>query len=471
MFEATCHQFCQSVGRDTLVPVRNLDIADNVQPLQVVVKTVKRHYIFWEKAKYRPTEYKLAQLLTDTSALDVPVEQKFLLNYNRTTKFSLDGKFGAKFLDELMDVNLEAADSVSVSAKLGDITKLETNVPTLQEKLQQRKVNLSHDFVRQIRQDKKKVLCVIKSVAELADTASLSKSINQHGSVSIDEKLLESAEVGTNIEYDRGRDMVLPKKTPIAYSLSELQVSTVDGAIEVILGQGLHGGFRKTVGFDQPDTTVGHAISNQEKKLFSNDTLLHVQTILRPIISLPKEQRQKLTDSLLHLLPCLDDIYILCHMLDQADLHGDYQAALGDLERKLVTRRDVWMEILNMAGFSVNDKGVLSLSREKGAELDALGYVFDALEELETDELNLIRNCRPENTHTLLCVLDQALQGTKAILESTETSALLSDNAARKLLLHLGFSIQSQIVTPPSTLPVTMDEVYWILCALWGSFE
>lgn len=60
MFEATCHQFCQSVGRDSLVPVYNLDISDNVQPFQVVVKTVKRHYIFWEKAKYRPTEFKVS---------------------------------------------------------------------------------------------------------------------------------------------------------------------------------------------------------------------------------------------------------------------------------------------------------------------------------------------------------------------------------------------------------------------------
>lgn len=80
----------------------------------------------------------LAELLTDTSALDVPIQTKFFLNYNRTTKFSLEGKFGTKFLDELMDINLEAADSVSVSAKLGDITKQETSVPGLQEKLRQR---------------------------------------------------------------------------------------------------------------------------------------------------------------------------------------------------------------------------------------------------------------------------------------------------------------------------------------------
>ena len=59
MFAAASYQFARSVGKNTLHPVPSIDEKDNVKPFQLVVKTKKRKFIFFEKANFNPTEFQV----------------------------------------------------------------------------------------------------------------------------------------------------------------------------------------------------------------------------------------------------------------------------------------------------------------------------------------------------------------------------------------------------------------------------
>ena len=59
IFAAASQQFVKSVGHRTLKPVPSIDDKDNIRPYQLVVKATKRRFIFFEKAFYYPTEFKV----------------------------------------------------------------------------------------------------------------------------------------------------------------------------------------------------------------------------------------------------------------------------------------------------------------------------------------------------------------------------------------------------------------------------
>ena len=45
----------------------------------------------------------------------------------------------------------------------------------------------------------------------------------------------------------------------------------------------------------------------------------------------------------------------------------------------------------------------------------------------------------------------------------------MKDSTAQKLLLHLEYRISPGIIEAPEELPITIDEVYWTVFALWGT--
>ena len=59
MFSAACYQFSKSVGKKTLHPTPSIDEKDNIKPFQLVVKSTKRKFIFFEKAHYHSTEFQV----------------------------------------------------------------------------------------------------------------------------------------------------------------------------------------------------------------------------------------------------------------------------------------------------------------------------------------------------------------------------------------------------------------------------
>ena len=92
---------------------------------------------YWQSAKYEPTPFQLHQLLTEPEPLSpgVKINARKLTNYNKSHNFNLNGKIGGK-LKALLDVELDGVDSVSIEARLGDVTKEEVDQPALMGALQ-----------------------------------------------------------------------------------------------------------------------------------------------------------------------------------------------------------------------------------------------------------------------------------------------------------------------------------------------
>ena len=59
MFPAVCNKFVQSMGQDTLIAVKSMDRANDVKPLNVVVRKTKRHLLLFKKRKYMPYDFKV----------------------------------------------------------------------------------------------------------------------------------------------------------------------------------------------------------------------------------------------------------------------------------------------------------------------------------------------------------------------------------------------------------------------------
>ena len=60
-----------------------------------------------------------------------------------------------------------------------------------------------------------------------------------------------SAEAEGDIKKDR--DIVLAKNTAIAYNFRELNVDKHSGAMQLVLAEHQHGGFKDSVGYDETD--------------------------------------------------------------------------------------------------------------------------------------------------------------------------------------------------------------------------
>ena len=104
--------------------------------IQVVVKKNRRW--FWQSPKYEVSPFQLHQLLTKEDKFDdIKVNSRTLTTYNKTYTFDANGKVGAKLVS-VFDLELSGSDTIDISAKFGDIVKVELDEPAFLEELQSR---------------------------------------------------------------------------------------------------------------------------------------------------------------------------------------------------------------------------------------------------------------------------------------------------------------------------------------------
>nr|XP_006824139.1 PREDICTED: pejvakin-like [Saccoglossus kowalevskii] len=245
MFKSLTDKLSKSLGEDTLLPVPSLDQADNCRPLSIVVKKNRRW--FWRAPKYLPSQYTLSQLLSNKEDLDVPIINEDLTNFDDVSSFSVKGKIGAKIASEV-DLDVKASDDIQMSSKLGQIVKNKVNIPILQDLLTRKKLNLTHPFIEEIRQNYRNVLCVV--VGSLCTTkdcqlvAKLLREKEQGADVGSQGPI--QGEEDVSVVDDQTRVIRIPADKPVSYHVCELHITTEGGIRLLILGEG-------TGGFDKPD--------------------------------------------------------------------------------------------------------------------------------------------------------------------------------------------------------------------------
>uniref|UniRef100_A0A8D0GLI7 Pejvakin n=1 Tax=Sphenodon punctatus TaxID=8508 RepID=A0A8D0GLI7_SPHPU len=236
MFAAATKSFVKQVGDGgRLVPVRSLSEADKYQPLGLVIK--KRNCILSKKSKFVSTPFTLKDILQGEKEISAGVSSYQLLNYEDKSDVSLNGRRGNHIMNDV-GVNIAGSDSLAVKASFGIVTKHEVEVPTLLRELTNRKINFDHCLVRQSRESKKTVLCMVMESIRTTRQCSLSV----HAGMRVETMRFHIIE---DHNY-KGRDkaIVFPAHTTIAFSVFELYIY-LDGNFELCVTPESKGGFER----------------------------------------------------------------------------------------------------------------------------------------------------------------------------------------------------------------------------------
>lgn len=473
MFSAACYQFTKSVGKKTLHQTPSIDEKDNIKLLQLIVKSTKRRFIFFEKAFYNSTEFQLSDILMDKEPFTAKSDtEPMMTDYNRDTKLSLKGKFGADLCKEILDVDLEASDNITLDIKFGKVEKSEISEPELLKDLSTRRINLDHPYIQQIRLDPKKVLCIITGVVQLPNGGEISRNTEKDAKANVSSSCFRSATADAEIDSKKDRDIVLAPNTAIAYNIRELNVDKNNGKMQLVLTEHQHGGFKDSVGYDETDATcVGSSDTvdaGAMNRLKLDLDLQHPSEVFRSIIRLPMADRQEFTSVLLEMLSVSRDVEILnTHVIDLLERKQGIDINITDLEKLLITPKSRWMKILDLLGCTVQSSGKIQSPSKSSDLVTALGELFDAISELEDEETDLIRLCSQDTGPALLNVLKNGIRGEK--VRGAEVEKISNDTTAQKLLLYLEYKISPDLIEAPVELPTTIDEVYWTVFALWGT--
>ncbi|XP_067890683.1 pejvakin isoform X2 [Heterodontus francisci] len=236
MFAAATKNFVKQVG-DTgrLKPVPGLSEADRYQPLSLVTKRKKS--FFWKKNKYSSTPFTLKDILVGEKEVSAGVSSYQLLNYEDKSDVSLSGKLGNHIIHDV-GFNIDGSDSVAVKASFGIVTKHEVEVPILLREIINRKIDVEHCLVRQMKESRQAVLCVVMESIRTTRQCSLTVHAGMRGKT-------------MRFQIDDGRNhkgcdkaIVIPAHTTIAFSVFELYIH-LDGHFELCVTSESKGGFEK----------------------------------------------------------------------------------------------------------------------------------------------------------------------------------------------------------------------------------
>ncbi|XP_053266122.1 pejvakin isoform X1 [Podarcis raffonei] len=236
MFAAATKSFVKQVGDGgRLVPVRSLSEADKYQPLSLVIK--KKSCLISRRSKFVSTPFSLKDILQGEKEISAGISSYQLLNYEDKSDVALNGRRGNPIMNSA-GVNITGSDSLAVKASFGIVTKHEVEVPTLLRELTSRKMNFEHCLVRQSRESKRTVLCVVMESIRTTRQCSLSVHAGMRG---------DTMRFHIIDDYNyKGRDkaIVFPAHTTIAFSVFELYIH-LDGNFELCVTPESKGGFER----------------------------------------------------------------------------------------------------------------------------------------------------------------------------------------------------------------------------------
>ncbi|CAH1239331.1 DFNB59 [Branchiostoma lanceolatum] len=422
MFEAAVSGFVKAVGKDSLLPVPDLNSADKCRPLHVAVK--KNPKWFWQSARYLPTSFKIHQILTKTEEIDVKVDCRTLVEYNKTSHFSVKGSVGSKILKEV-DLDVSGSGMVSIKASFGKVNKCDVDVPTLMQALEKRFVDFRHDFVNEVRQNPRNVLCVVVGTACTINPSVLSSEEDVEGNQKATIALGTTANINEEGEISNEVDKVfdLPPATPLAYNVCEILVKE-DGGIDLQYTRDGNGGFatKPGAGVVQPDappnTELGYT--------------------MKPLLSMPEQKRNSVTSAVLKVMEAPADIPLVEELLDDV-VDGRKPKPFAEFKSKC-TNPSAVLAFLSTIDFQMDTP----FTDEDKALIHSLDALFDGLVELSDEQCLALKECNANFAPALLHVLAQGIAGNPVPLDDPAISILYvkSNNPGQDFIEAMDFGIQ-----------------------------
>ncbi|MCJ8749784.1 hypothetical protein PDJAM_G00180290 [Pangasius djambal] len=232
MFEKATHSLLQQTDYDgTLIAVSRLNDSEKLKPLAVVIKCPGSW--FWQRTKYKPTDFTLNDLLQGKPIQPVLKEKVFLNKYEETQK---GGVAGSGEVD-MGGVGMKAQGrgTSKILSSLGTLLKESVIMPHFLKESKDRKVDPQHNLIVQI-QGKKQVFTLVKERIFTTCDCTINFSELKEGSCSALFKPICSAKVHLNkgicLQNTRDVAIEIPPHTVMAYSVSELKIKS-DGHYEV----------------------------------------------------------------------------------------------------------------------------------------------------------------------------------------------------------------------------------------------
>lgn len=466
VFSAVTKQFSRSMGHNSLIPVQSVDESQDVDLLTVVVKRTKRQFLYWHNASFDPYKIQLEELLVndDNKLGNLDIHESHFVNYNRESSFSLSGKIGVQIMKEMMDVNLTASDTVTIKANLGDIIKQEINKVKILQCLRDRKVDIKHNFLNELREDESLSLCTVCAKFSLADNADISRKIEKGIEAGAKVKVSESATVDASgkLETGKQKQFGLYKGTVVAYKVAELNIDVTTGSIEPVLFRGGFGGFFTKISLKQ---NPRRALDTVDGALRRREPIDYIKGMLNPVTELSPSLRGSFRSRVLKLMSCFSDMEMMVAILEYEN--GNLPP-LGD---KFTCEQDVWHSLLEMAGvFDQQDK--TQDRTKKDSFKTALLHILDSLLEMTERQVDLLQLCKEETAEALLALCKRVLNG-QPLVELDEPMALIKTDQIGKDIVHeMNLTLletNTTVVTCPLEPTPVFEHFCWVLYAFYGS--
>lgn len=396
----------------SLIPVSRVNDSDRLVLMALVVK--RKQIWFWQKPKYRPTDFTLSDLLLGDTVLTPGVSETEFLTYNGTIGDKYQGKL--KTEGGPVDFTFDRMFLSKLNSSFGQLKKEQLNVKKLHDDSSDKLVDMQHSLVRQLEKHAN-VLAVVKERILTTTSCSVTQTTNVSCTFQGVFKMLGSAgrsvEVNatddTNIQPDNDISLEIPPGTPIAYSVLELEVKK-DGHFAICLQHDTIGGFEEdsvlppSASSECLDVVDGKLNGNGVQEKVPVSALLNgsEDMDLSALADLPpsprcafrKQLQKTLNDrSALTVLQCALEELCSGNSLNLTDLSESQRKSVSDV-----------LDTLN------SDKRGENGHCDIPPHLNAAHLLVSALEELPDETLGLLAESSPaflEAFDTLMCRLKQ----------------------------------------------------------------
>ncbi|XP_030644490.1 gasdermin-E [Chanos chanos] len=244
MFAKATRELLRQVDPEgTLIPVSRLNDSDKLEPLAVVLK--RTPVWFWQRAKYRPTDFTLSHLLLG-GPIQPELEESEFLKYKGT----YGGNVGVAVRAGAGGVrlNLEAQACAKLQSTFGKLRKQDVNVQRLLLDSRDKMVNMQHSLIKQ--RLGCQVLAVLKERIITTRPCTITHTGQDQGSCAailgaLGAKTVQVCVKDSNtLQLDRDVTMEIPPNTVIAYSVIELNIKS-NGQYDLCLQPDVFGGFEE----------------------------------------------------------------------------------------------------------------------------------------------------------------------------------------------------------------------------------
>ncbi|XP_071509889.1 gasdermin-E-like [Diadema antillarum] len=481
-----------SVDYSNLVPVTGLVDAKYCRPCHLVVKRNKKH--FWNRVKILPTPFKLSDVLRDEDAdmkwdsFRLPPSD--IVAVDRSLTFEAKGKLESSLPHELVDVEVEGGTAVAISVALGDIVENSLDIPSLVHAVNCRKINPSHDFIRETMSNSRNSLCLVVTSLNNKSKIEIKAEYKAEGGANVDVDVTPgdstTVDVGGKLLTERKRCLQIPADTAIAFRMHELLVKA-DQTMQLLLLPDSEGGFRKMnrKSVERKDETIPEPTESPPRgcKESPGETYMtEIREGMQPIFHSPDDGLSIIRKSLFELMTtplALDKLNDLLHSAVHRLLIGEKSSKISDdaLDDVLGgVGLNATKNLLKVAGFAFSEAEVTYPDSDRDGVLTCLADLLDVMAALSEDQCRKLLQCTETERSALMEMLEESLSVDRLPLNQTRVTSLTEEFPhVESLMFSVGFELERKRGewflcqgSQKGDECVTPGEILAVIFALWG---